>query len=177
MEKFINQQSTTNKQHDDQFKQLHAIIDQLVSHNQILENQIVQQASSTPQPLGKLPSQPEYYPKESCQVINLRSGKEVGSASSSKKKVISEDDDEGVADTKVDDSVRDNKDDSCGVKVNNSQEGLSKKDEHKIDLQTLPFPQRFIRCNLDKQFGKFLDHMKDITITIPFLEVIRDIPS
>ena len=56
MEEFINQQSTTNKQHEDHFKQLNARIDQLVSHNRILENQIVQQASSTPQPLGRLPS-------------------------------------------------------------------------------------------------------------------------
>ena len=48
MEQFINQQSTTNKQHEDQFKQINARIDQLVSHNRILENQIVQQASSTP---------------------------------------------------------------------------------------------------------------------------------
>ena len=60
MEQFINQQSTTNKQHEDQFKQLNARIDQLVSHNRILENQIIQQASSTPQPLGRLPSQPKF---------------------------------------------------------------------------------------------------------------------
>ena len=129
MEQFINQQSTTNKQHDDQFKQLHARIDQLVSHNRILENQIIQQASSTPQPLGKLPSQPEYHPKESCQAINLRSDKEVRSASSSKKKVVAEDDDEGVTDTKVYDSVKVTNDKSCGIKVNNSQEGPSKKDD------------------------------------------------
>ena len=57
------------------------MIDQLISHNRILENQIVQQASLAPQPLGRLPSQPEFQPKESCQVINLRSGKEVGDAS------------------------------------------------------------------------------------------------
>ena len=51
MEQFINQQSTTNKQHEDQFMQLKARIDQLIFHNRILENKIVQQASSTPQPL------------------------------------------------------------------------------------------------------------------------------
>ena len=70
----------------------------------------------------------------------MRSGKEVGSTSSSKKKVVAEDDDEGVMDTKVDDSVKVTKDKSYGMKVNNCQEGPSKKDEPKIDLQTLPFP-------------------------------------
>ena len=41
IEQFINQQSTTNKKYEDQFKQLNVKIDQLVSHNRILKNQIV----------------------------------------------------------------------------------------------------------------------------------------
>ena len=36
--------------------------------------------------------------------------------------------------------------------------------EPKVDLKTLPFPQRYIRCSLDKQFGKFLNYLKEITI-------------
>lgn len=52
-----------------------------------------------------------------------------------------------------------------------------KDDEPRVDVKTLPFPQRFIRRNLDKQFGKFLDYLKDITITIPFMEAIRDMPA
>ena len=40
MEQFINQQLTTNKQHDDQFKKLNVRIDKLISHNKILENQL-----------------------------------------------------------------------------------------------------------------------------------------
>ena len=47
----------------------------------------------------------------------------------------------------------------------------------KVDIRTLPFPQRYIRHNLDKQFGKFLDYLKEITITIPFAEAIRDMPA
>ena len=48
---------------------------------------------------------------------------------------------------------------------------------HILSFKTLPFPQRFIKYNLDKQFGKFLNHMKDITNTIPFMDAIRDMPS
>ena len=51
----------------------------------MLENQIVQQASSPPQPLGRLLSQPKFQPKEIFQAINFRSGKEVRGALSSKK--------------------------------------------------------------------------------------------
>ena len=53
----------------------------------------------------------------------------------------------------------------------------TKEDELKVDVKALPFPQRFIRRNLDKQFGKFLDYLKEITITIPFLDAIRDMPA
>ena len=30
---------------------------------------------------------------------------------------------------------------------------------------------------MDKQFGKFLNYLKELTITLPFVEVIRDIPT
>lgn len=41
----------------------------------------------------------------------------------------------------------------------------------------LPFPQRFIKANLDKQFMKFLGMLKKLHITIPFTEAITNIPS
>ena len=47
-------------------------------------------------------------------------------------------------------------------------------DEPKVDLKALPFPQRFIRHNLNKQFSKFLNYLKEITITVPFMDAIRD---
>ena len=50
-------------------------------------------------------------------------------------------------------------------------------DEPRVDVKTLPFPQRFMRRNLDKQFGKFLNYLKEITITIPFVDAIRDMPA
>ncbi|XP_015572730.2 uncharacterized protein LOC107260983 [Ricinus communis] len=34
-----------------------------------------------------------------------------------------------------------------------------------------------MRCNLDKQFGKFLDYLREITITIPFVDAIKDMPT
>ena len=80
----------------------------------------------------------------------MRSGKEVGDASSSKKKIMNEDDDEGVADVKVDDGMKYDKNNRCGVEEKTTQKVPCRKDEPKVDLKTLPFPQRFIRRNLDK---------------------------
>ena len=52
-----------------------------------------------------------------------------------------------------------------------------KENEPKVDFKILPFPQRYVRHNLDKQFGKFLDYLKELTITIPFVEAIRNMPA
>ena len=61
-----------------------------------------------------------------------------------------------------------------GSKMQNEKEDTT---SPKVDIRTLPFPQRYIRRNLDKQFGKFLEYLKEITITIPFAESIRDMPT
>ncbi|XP_058005234.1 uncharacterized protein LOC110635006 [Hevea brasiliensis] len=52
-------------------------MDQLATHNRMLENQIAQQASSSSKAQGKFPSQPEN-PREHCKAVILRSGKIVG---------------------------------------------------------------------------------------------------
>ena len=81
-----------NNQNEEQFKQINSKLEQIATHNRILETQIAQQASSSnTKPLGKLSSQPEFTQKETCQAITLRSGKEV-EGSSSKKKIVIDDD-------------------------------------------------------------------------------------
>ena len=112
--------------------------------------------------------------KESCQVISLCSGKEVEKDLNKIKRVV-DDDDDGVEIDEVD--VRSKDDDKC-VKKGNKEDAIPPKDdEPRVDVKTLPFPQRFMRRNLDKQFGKFFDYLKEITIIIPFVDAIRDIPA
>ena len=48
------------------------------------------------------------------------------------------------------------KDDECATKSKKGDATPPKEDEPKVDFKTLSFPQRYIRHNLDKQFGKFL---------------------
>ena len=98
-----------NKQNEEQLKQIHSKLEQLATHNHILETQIAQQASSSnTKPFGKLPSQPEYIQKESCQAITLRSGKEVEEGLNKKKRVVDDDDDDGVEVEEVDVSTKQN---------------------------------------------------------------------
>ena len=97
--------------------------------------------------MGKLPSQPEYVQKESCQVITLRSGEEVEKDLNKKKRVV-DDDDDGVKIEEVD--VRSKDDDKCVKKGNKEDVMPPKDDEPRVDVKTLSFPQRFIRHNMDK---------------------------
>ena len=64
--------------------------------------------------MEKLPSQPKYVQKESCQVITLYSGKEVEKDLNKKKRVV-DDDNDGVEIEEVD--VRSKDDDMCMKKV------------------------------------------------------------
>ena len=100
IEQFVNQQIAINKQNEEQFKQLNFKLEQIDTHNRILETQIAQQASSSnTKPLEKLPSQPEYAQKKTCQAITLRSGREV--EGSSKKKIIMVDDEVGIEEVEI----------------------------------------------------------------------------
>ena len=54
------------------------------------------------------------------------------------------------------------KDDECTTKSKKGDTTLIKEDEPNLDFKTLPFPQRYIRRNLDKQFGKFLNYLKSL---------------
>ncbi|KAJ9146095.1 hypothetical protein P3X46_028405 [Hevea brasiliensis] len=54
------------------------LVDQMATHNKMLENQIAQQdSSSNSKAFGKLPSQPENT-REQCNAVTLRSGKLMG---------------------------------------------------------------------------------------------------
>ncbi|XP_074313733.1 uncharacterized protein LOC141648925 [Silene latifolia] len=41
----------------------------------------------------------------------------------------------------------------------------------------IPFPQRLARAKLEQKYGKFMDMMKGINITMPFIDVVKEIPS
>jgi len=69
---------------DEELREMKARLEQMQTHNRMLENQIAQQAcSSSTNSMGKLPSQTEN-PREQCHAITLRSGKIVHNEKSEK---------------------------------------------------------------------------------------------
>ncbi len=61
------------QQQNELIKQLTSRMDQLATHNKMLENQIAQQASCSSKAAGKLSSQPKMNPRENCKAVTLRS--------------------------------------------------------------------------------------------------------
>ena len=75
MENFIQSQNKVNQKHDEEFRQMNLRLDQLATHNKMLECQIASQASSSNfRKMGHFPSQPEN-PREHMNAVTLRSEK------------------------------------------------------------------------------------------------------
>ncbi|CAM8956670.1 unnamed protein product [Rhodiola kirilowii] len=61
---------------DQRMEQMLKKMDEMSTHNKMLENQIAQQASSSARYPGKLPSRPDFHQDEHVNAITLRSGKD-----------------------------------------------------------------------------------------------------
>ncbi|XP_044489283.1 uncharacterized protein LOC123213766 [Mangifera indica] len=161
----------TNEQGDAQdeaIRQLTTKVDQLATHNKMLEVQLGQQAStSNSREIGKLSSQPQNL-REHCKAIVTRSGKQLGEPIS---KVENELDEQK-------DIEKSSEEDTLEKKVEgNIQEALEKQVPSKTYSTPLPFPHRFQKAKLDQQFGKFLDVFKQIHLNVPFMEAITQMST
>ncbi|XP_021734974.1 uncharacterized protein LOC110701669 [Chenopodium quinoa] len=49
--------------------------------------------------------------------------------------------------------------------------------EKEIVKPKLPYPQKFMRHKLDEQFGRFIDMLKQLHLSLPFTDVINQMPN
>ncbi|XP_074336444.1 uncharacterized protein LOC141673589 [Apium graveolens] len=148
-----------------------ALIQSQSASMRALEMQVGQLASAiNNRPQGSLPSDTEPNPKndkrEHCKAITLRCGKKI---KGNTKKV-----DDRV--TKETWSNEDPKEvNEKPNTISNSQ--IVASSPKKSLYHPPPFPQRLQKQKQDKQFQKFLDVFKKLSINIPFAEVFEQIPS
>ncbi|XP_062103934.1 uncharacterized protein LOC133815063 [Humulus lupulus] len=130
-----------------------------------LETQVVKLANMlNNRPRGNLPSNTDVNPKEKCQAITLRSGKQIEQSSVQQSMVQNE---------------------GLGEKSDIVEQGVTQdtKSTEKIPLVVVdqparvPYPQRLKKTTLDKQFYKFLEVFKKLHINIPFAEALEQIPN
>ncbi|CAM8994451.1 unnamed protein product [Rhodiola kirilowii] len=114
---------------DQRMDQMLKKMDEMSTHNKMLENQIAEQASSSTRYPGKLPSKPDFHQDEHVNAITLRSGKDYEPPQS------------------------------------------------KPEKPPVPFPQRFLKKKNDQHFNRFVEMLRKVNITLPFTEVLTQIPS
>ncbi|XP_075076377.1 uncharacterized protein LOC142163028 [Nicotiana tabacum] len=119
---------------------------------------------------GALPSNTKKNPKEHLKVISLRSGKTLDDPYSDRQGKLQEEEQVNEGENKRDSELLKEQKDK-GKKV---QENELMTNPHSVPL---PFPQKMKRENLDKQFSKFLDILKQLYINIPFIEALTQMPS
>ncbi|KAL5581964.1 hypothetical protein UlMin_014406 [Ulmus minor] len=105
---------------------------------------------------GALPSNTERNPREHAKAITLRSGEELEQSRGASKQAIEEDT-----------PVPKNQDATAPI-----AQTLSKPSSN-----TIPFPQRLRKQNLDKQFSKFIDIFKSLHINLPFVDMLEQMPK
>ncbi|XP_021771496.1 uncharacterized protein LOC110735617 [Chenopodium quinoa] len=170
-----------------------AQIDSLVAHNKIIDNQIAQlSATLQNRQQGTLPSQP-VQPTDHANAITLRSGahydgppmppddeivisNNVSSDSAGLNNFVTSPAElQSKSSTSTDNTLQGKTNSS----LDNAMQGNTKPkagDEGKPVIK-LPSPNRHLKIKLDKPFGKFLEVVKNLQVTVPFTELITQVPA
>ncbi|XP_070049726.1 uncharacterized protein [Nicotiana tomentosiformis] len=141
-----------------------ASIKELSTSFQILERQVGYLATLiSERDSGTLPTDIERNPKETVNVVTLRSGQVLKDL------------------TPIHKDLRDTKKSGEQLKrgVEKKKEENSRREEPEASkhMPTLPFPQKLSREKLDKQFERFLDVLKQVHVNLPFTEVLSQMPA
>ena len=168
-----NQHNMLQNQRNQQ-NQFQAQLQNQSASTQNLEVQIGQIANSiSSRPYRNLPSDMEQNPrregKEQCKAITLRNGKELNQ-SIRKSVVVPNPSTEEEVVAEKEELMKEQKDDKEGPAKPMGEKKVSQ-------IPPLPFPQRFQKQKLDKQFSKFLEVFKKLHINIPFAEALEQMPS
>ncbi|XP_057247183.1 uncharacterized protein LOC130589705 [Beta vulgaris subsp. vulgaris] len=146
----------------ERIEKLETKVDQIVVSNRNVELQLGQLANAiNSRSQGALPSITEVNPKQHCNAVTLRNGKELSNIKS---------------------TMKENE-----VANESEKEKENYETEKHPELTPLPpvtpyvppipFPQRLKQTKLDNEFQKFLNMFKQLHINIPFIDALMQIPS
>lgn len=175
-ERFIASQTKKYEEYDGKFNMFEGKFNMLSNQMKMLETQvtqIAQQVSTITRPHGAFPGQPEVNPREQCKAITLRSGLAYDEPPMPQE--------EGEGATKTDQTDQPEKGANQFKPETQAEKGQTEKEGEKQQSDKsrydpppykppVPYPQRLVKAKMDKQFGKFLDTLKKLHITIPFTD-------
>ncbi|HEX7902236.1 MAG TPA: hypothetical protein VF487_00055, partial [Chitinophagaceae bacterium] len=158
LERFVKATEKKSEESDKRFNQMELSIQSQHALIKNMENQMGQMAHAlNSRSLGTLPSDTEKNPgrDEHCKAVTLQSGKELQEFVTKKEK-------DDKASIETDEVVETEKRQYETLQQKNS--------EPTSTMPPIPYPQRFQKSKLDKQFSRFLDIFKKLHINIPFAE-------
>ncbi|XP_074271137.1 uncharacterized protein LOC141595064 [Silene latifolia] len=152
-----------------------ALINQLLDHNKILDNQVAKLSSqNSSRQSGALPSQLDK-PHETVNATNPRRD-----FTYDRPEMPKDDADLVIEESNVNDKIADSlpiADDSTSSTAKKSNADKVKKAAEPPIVIKLLFPTRQLHTKLEQQFGKFIKLVKNLQVSIPFTELITQVPS
>ncbi|XP_021724876.1 uncharacterized protein LOC110692185 [Chenopodium quinoa] len=143
---------------------------EMMTHSKILKTQITELPNTLKQSTSStsLPSQ-GIEPKKPDYSITTRNGKILEESVSRKSQ----------EDEKVSDSFNDDEHDvSCKkCEVSNEKVKIGESVQNDVIKPKLPYPQKFLRSKIDDQFGRFLDILTEIHLSIPFTDALKQMQN
>ncbi|XP_070039459.1 uncharacterized protein [Nicotiana tomentosiformis] len=126
---------------------------------------------------GTLPADTKKNPKETVNIVTLRSGQVLKDPTPIHKEVAPEK--ESGKELKIEDDKNTEKKKGKKGAEKKKKEENSRRDESEESKQmpALPFPQKLYREKHDKQFERFLDMLKQVNLNFPFNEVLSQMPA
>ncbi|XP_070039751.1 uncharacterized protein [Nicotiana tomentosiformis] len=118
---------------------------------------------------GTLPADTERNPKETVNVVTLRSGQVLRDPTPIQKEVKLEKENEEQLKNDIEKKKNGKKGADKKKKEETSRRDESTESEH---MPALPFSQKLYREKMDKQFERFLDMLKQVNVNLPFTKVL-----
>ncbi|XP_010525580.1 PREDICTED: uncharacterized protein LOC104803350 [Tarenaya hassleriana] len=139
------------------------------AHFKLVDNQIAQLAASIPsRPQGSLPGKPETNLREHCNAVFLRSGKQLGDVFPSTPEKGEYSNSRSAI--------------TSNIQFADTSIKMTCEEEPKYVFPyprppPVPFPSRLVQHKEASQFKRFTDMIKQLEVTMPFHEVITQMPS
>ena len=171
MERFIATQTKTNEVFSESINQLNAKFDAMASHQKAIDNQIAQiaqQVSHLSRPHGHLPSQPETNPKGHVNAITS-----VGEGFEESPVMVLQE----IASDPLSARVGEEREEDKGLGSTGTPSPSPPIRPYQVPA---PYPQRLTWSQLlplEPRFARFLDMLKRIHVSIPFLEALKEAPN
>ncbi|CAM9000390.1 unnamed protein product [Rhodiola kirilowii] len=156
---------------DQRMEQMLKKMDEMSTHNKMLENQIAQQASSSARYPGKLPSKLDFHQDEHVNAITLRSGKDYEPPRSKPETP------KPPLEVEVEEEKEENEQEAEKATEPVVETPKQTTKELPPYKPPVPFPQRLLKKKNDQHFNRFVEMLRKVNITLPFTEVLTQIPS